>query len=487
MQGIPPELIQLFAMMGGGDPTAGIRPPKTKRDFVSENSPRKESNNGMEALMALFSNMSEGESRRISVEGGAGGDANQTTGVYPWPELAPSMGQVPSVMPQAEAMGGLNEQLIRDYTDAMNVYNQGGKGEKIASIIAGLAGTGGYIADRTSGDIDRRRQSGPDLDYALTNLFATPQIMRGKRQGQMGGAMASADMRHKLRTGTVGGIEDALTEDDRKSLAWRTLAQKSDLGRRRVAASGSQKPEALRDKEWKEAEKLFYNKYGSKIGVPGGYANQTEAMEAMRQNDEFEFNKLKDIWKFDYEAPGDTYTGAREKAEDRWWKRHQKEWDNAEGDEEKRKAMMDDLNRSVATDIGNYLRVHGEEDVDPYELLGIEEAQAGDEITEGGDERGWLDKIGGGIGGFFGVGTERAGFGGGYEGWTGAPVDEDMAGALESITGAGGNVEQVEGGVIVTNPDGSKSFIPSKQEKQSPAGMDLSNMMEYLSTLVGGK
>ncbi len=483
MPGMPQELIQLFAMMGGGDPNAGIVQPKTKRDFVSENSPRKEpAGDGMNILMDLFANMSEGESRRISVEGGAGGDA--TTGVYPWPELAPSMGQVPSVMPQAEAMGGLNEQLIRDYTDAMNVYNEGGKGEKIASIIAGLAGTGGYIADRTSGDIDRRRQSGPDLDYALQNLFATPQIMRGKRQGQMESAMSSADMRHKLRTGTVKGVSGALTEDDRKSLAWHQLAQQSDLGRRRVAALGSQKPELLRDKQWKKANDLYERDYMSKVGQPGGYATEDDAFEAFEKKWGFQAKKLEDIWKYKHIPPGETYTDWDAEADKAWFQLYGEEWKNSEGDDEKRQKLLNQKNLFKQKFITDRLRLHGES-ANPEDIL-PPMAGPGDEITEGGDERSFWDKSLGGLGGLFGVGTEEGGFRGAIEGFQGAP-DEDMAGALESITNTGGNVEQVEGGFIVTNPDGSTSFIPSKkapeQERRSPVGMDLSNMMKYISSL----
>lgn len=523
MPGIPPQLIQLFAQMSEGGDMGGMGhdhakmlrdQAKTKRDFVSENSPRKEpSGGGLESLMALFSNMSEGESRRVSVEGGAGGDANQTTGVYPWPTLAPSMAEVPSVMPQAEAMGGLNEQLIRDYMDAMNVYNQGGKGEKIASIIAGLAGAGGYIADRTSGDADRRRraggydpnygdtggysygrggQYGSDLDYALQNLFSIPQGMRAKRQGQMTQAMSSAEMRHKLRTGTVGGVEHALTEDDRKSFLWHGAAQKAESDRARIAASGSKSREDPRYTEYKEAEKQFYRLYNDRIGPGKEFKDQTSALADFQEHYGLESSKISDIWKTpQYETVGNTYTGMRDKYRKEAMDLYGQDWKDAAGDEEARKKIEYLIEQHIRKGVTDELRLRGE-NINPEDIL-PPMAETGDEITEGGDERDWLDKIGGGIGGFLGIGTERGGAAGAYEGWVGAPPDEGVAGALDSITGGGDvgqNVEQVEGGVIVydpNDPNDKGTFIPTEQKKKKPVGMDLSNMLEYIRSLAGGK
>lgn len=451
-----------------------------KRDYVSANTPT-------DQLLKTFLDMPEGARRSASY---SRSDTGGQDPAYPWPDLWPD---VYSQKPGAGQLADLNEQTLQEYIEAMNVYNQGGKAERILSLIGGAGTAGGYIADRTSGDPERRaRAGGPggDLDYALENVFALPNQLNQRRRGKMESAMRLSDVKRGFGKESLGAMSKAEERDNYWKYMWQRLGVGAAQERARIG--GSTQREALRDKEWKEAERLFYSKYASQIGPGKLYANQTEALEAMAQQDEFEHSKLMDIWKIKYEAPGDTYSAWDAEAEKAWYQLYGKEWENAEGDDDKRKQMLSDKLRFKQKWLTDKIRWGGKK-VDPTILDDIfPPAQPGDEIT-GEEERGFLDKALGGLGGIFGVGTEGSGLGGAIEGWGGEGLDEDTAAAVESISGEqaapqGEIIDEDSRGWLIKRPDGTEEWVRKprtggQEEEQSEGALNFGDILEYLNTL----
>jgi len=222
------------------------------RDYVSQNTPMNAE------LFNFLLNAPKGS--RGSVSASTGRDsADKPVGTWDWPEAPPEFNQVQSVMPEAIARGGLNEATLKDYTDALEIFNTGGKGEKIAGVLQALAATGGYIADRTSSDPSRRAQSSADLDPALQSLFSISGAMRGKREGELKGALSAADRRRKLRGESIGAKTTAKTQDNVTNLAWRSLMQRGEADRTR--ASGSTPRIPFEEREYYDAKRFYEGEF----------------------------------------------------------------------------------------------------------------------------------------------------------------------------------------------------------------------------------
>lgn len=293
--------------------------------------------------------MGAGGSGSISVESEGHG-----AGLYPAATLPESFGQVQSLMPEALSRGELNEQSIKDYTDALEIFNSGGKGEKIAGILAGLAGAGGYIADRTSGDIDRRNQASADLGPALQSLFSIPRGMRSRREGDLKSEFDRIDFERGLRGESIGARTTAKQTDVKSNLAFRQLEQKS-AGIRAKAhmGMGAGKEPSQDDKNFKLGSVAFDRFRAANPTMDGG-----TALTEFRDSDpkHFAWMAKGNDYLTNYQSADELHTEAIGEISEIHWKRNQKRYDNAIDDEE-RAAIVYEINKGIERDMMSFYNI----------------------------------------------------------------------------------------------------------------------------------
>lgn len=452
-----------------------------KRDFVSANTPT-------DQLLKTFLDMPEGARRSASYEtsGGTGQDPG-----YGWPDLPPAWDEVFSQVPQAEARGELNEETLRDYMEAMNVYNQGGKAERILSLIAGVGTTGGYIADRTSGDPERRRMAGGpggDLDYALQNIFALPNQMNQKRRDEMTSAMGWADTQRSLRGESLGAMSTAKGQDNYWNYMFRQAGAKA--GEQKARISGSTPRIPMEEKEYYKAKKFLFGAFRKKYpDLP-----HRDLLDKFIEEypDLASHYTAKSPYLKNYVTPGKTYSDWDADADKAWYQQYGKEWENAEGDDDKRKQMLNEKISYKRQWITDRIRWEGKE-VDPNILDEIfPPAQPGDEVTEE-EGRGFFDVLGDAAGGAYEGGKEGGlldMIGGGLKGLFG--MDEDTAQAVEGVSGEqrvpeGQIIEEDSRGWLMKRPDGSEEWVrkprTGAQEEERSQGVDLTEMMRLIGAI----
>jgi hypothetical protein len=374
-----------------------------KRDFVNANTPVE-----LEELFAPGS----GDPVTASVPSGA--DIN----TYPQANLPPEWAEVFSQMPEARQTGQVNEQMLKDYTEALNVYNQGGKGERIASLLAGLAGTGGYIADRTSGDVDRRNAaSGPggDLDYALQGLFSIPGGMNARRRGDLKSSLDQAALTKATRTESLQALTGGKERDNYWNYMFRNMNQGAAEAQERTRASkdaakaraiGVAKPPEFKDQMIRMSYGMFYDNFASQIGPDKAFATQADALDAFIEKHPLEAEFLEGGFLDDYktarQSKSEDFIAAREIVEKQYatlWKNAQESGDPEEikkVERTKYEAIRRELMRNYNWD---------EEDINTeLKKLGIDLSTPTQ--VEEPEEPGILDDILGAARGLFGGGQE---------------------------------------------------------------------------------
>ena len=297
------------------------------RDFVDQNTPM------TAELFKFLQDAPAGSRGSISTESEGPG-----AGIYPAATLPESFGQVGSLMPEALARGELNEKSLKDYTDALQIFNSGGKGEKIAGVLAGLAGAGGYIADRTSSDSRRRRQSSADLGPALESLFSIPGGMRAKREGRLKSEFDRIDFERELGGESIGARTTAKQGDNSTNLAFRQLEQKSSGMRANARTGGAAKEPSQDDKNFALGNAAFkaYRQLNPEL-TGGGLLTGFRDADPVHYSWMAKGNKYLE----EYQSAEEYHTEAYGDISDSVDKQYQKIWEetNMSGDQEAIEAL----------------------------------------------------------------------------------------------------------------------------------------------------